>query len=770
MRSESKNARAGGVANVRQFHWLIALSLAAAGAVLPVSQAQTAPGATISSDTKTPAATSSPASVAGQGQSAAETLEEPLKEVIVTAEKRPENELDVPTSLQVLSGNQLQAEGALHLADYANQIPGLTFSGAQGPGQGQPVLRGIATGNDSSALVGIYLDGVPVTASSPVPLDVKFFFDPDIVDIQNIEVLEGPQSTLYGASAMGGLIMFQTKPPDLTQVEANVRVDGSSVDGGASGYGLDGAINVPVVSDTVGLRAAVFYRDDPGFTENNYYGEKNINSDTDQGAYVSLRGKISDDLETTVSGLLQDMVSDGPDMLYLNPKTLKPLYGNLGYSSPINQPTNIKYETLADVTNLNLHFATLTNTISDVSLSNSSYSDLSLFAGLLGFPAGDFISYRDHADSKRFSDELRLVSAPGKIEWLLGGFFTDEKDSNPVDAFTTNSAGMFLPPTSPLFNVYTYLADSVYKEEAIYGDLTYHLTDKVDATVGARYSSDRQSYTAVSSGILGVNNLAGNSSASSTNYLATVRYKPTSDVMLYVRGASAYRPGGPNILNAVEIAAGVPTSFGPDTLWDYEAGIKGSGWDHRVTYSADIYHMHWEDVQLNVITQGFVAIENAASAKSNGAEASVKVVPLDGLSVSLKAAYTNAEITSSDPAVGFVNGDPLPYAPKVSAAALVDYLFAPVDGVTPTVGLTYADHGSERTAFTNGVSYRLPSYDTLDLRGGIEWSRYSLIARIDNVDNEYGLTDAGPNDAVGSPLTGPVIEPRTFGLSFSATF
>ena len=507
---------------------------------------------------------------------------------------------------------------------------------------------------------------------------------------------------------------------------------------------------------------------DPGFVENNHTGQENINSDIAKGARLSLRVKISDDLETTLSGLVQDIDSDGPNMVYLNPATYRPLYGNLAYSSPIDQPTNIKYQILSDVTNWDMHFATLTNTISDVDLSNNSYTDFSLYGSYIALPAGDSISYVNHADSKRFSDELRLASAPGTIEWLLGAFYTDERDSNPVDALGTDSRGAFLPPSSPFYNVYTYLNVPDYTEKAAYGDLTYHFTEKVEGTVGVRYSTNDQSYTATSTGLLGTNNLVGSSSASATNYLATVRYKPISELMLYVRAASAYRPGGPNILNNVEISAGVPTSFGADTIWNYEAGIKGSGWNNRISYSADIYHMVWRDVQLNAITQGFVATENAAGARSNGAEASVQIAPSDGLSVTLKGSYIDAEITSSDPTVGFVSGDPLPYAPKMTGAALVDYRFSPVYDVTPTVGMTYAYHGSERTAFVNTLSYALPSYDTLDLRGGISWSRYTLTARIDNITDKFGLTDAGPNTAAGAPFAGPVIKPRTFGLSISA--
>jgi iron complex outermembrane receptor protein len=697
-----------------------------------------------------------------------------LEEIIVTAQKREERLQDVPSSIEVLSGARLQEQGVEQLSDYVKQVPGLNIIGAAGPGQGEIVMRGISTGVDTSSLVGLYLDDVPFTPSSNRAFTSGLSFDPDLGEIERIEVLEGPQSTLYGASAMGGLVKFVTKQPDLNRFEGTFRVQGSQVDGAGAGYGVRGSLNIPVISDTVGLRASAFYRKDPGFVDNAYFGQKGINSAAIKGARISLRAKFSDTLETTFTGLLQNIDSTGQNLVYLNPNTLKPTLGRLAYSSTINQPNTVQYRSLSDTTSFSMPFATLTNIASYAHIVNDNYIDLGGYIGFIpvfaSAPPGTGISYEALPNSTRYTDELRLASTPGRFEWLLGGFYTNEKDIVPNYGRGADSAGRILPPSSPYFNVYTYLNIAYFREKAIFGDLTYHLTDQFQGTLGARYSRNTQSFTTVTDGLLGINNVSGVSNDSAVTYLATVSYKPQSYLTVYARAASAYRPGGANFLTPVEVTAGVPPSFGPDKLWNYEGGIKGSLWDHRVTFTADIFHMRWTDVQLVVLTHGFSAEVNAASAKSDGAEASVEIIPLERLTLSLKGSYTNAKITANVPSIGAKDGDPLPYSPKVSGAALVDYRFAAFNSISPRAGLTYAYHGSQKTGYSDGTSYTLPSFDSLDIRAGFDWSNYSLIARVDNVANKFGVTSALPIYAPGFPFGGTVVRPRTFGLSLEGRF
>jgi iron complex outermembrane recepter protein len=694
-----------------------------------------------------------------------------LQEVVVTAQKRTEREQDVPTTIVVLSGAELEDRGAVQLEDYAKEVPGMNVIGARGPGLGEIVLRGITTGSDHSSPVGLYLDDVPFTPSSPIALTTNLAFDPDLADIDHIEVLEGPQSTLYGANTVGGLVKFVTKQPDLHTLEGELSVTGTDIDAGGTGGGARASINLPIVDDVVGLRVSAFYRNDAGFVDNEYSGAKNVNWDSVRGGRFSLRVKFSDQLETTLTGMAQDIDQPGPNQVYLNPATLQPTFGRLAYSSAVAQPSDSTYRSLSDTTTFRMPFAQLTNVASYAKFENDSTVDFSSLSGSAGLPPGDLLNFANTSSSKRYTDELRLASTPGRIEWLLGGFYTRESDDNLEIDTGLNPDGSVTPVTSPYHNVYDGNFVPHFREGAVFGDLTFHITDQVAVAGGARYSANNQSVYWTSTGAFGINNVPSyNLHDSATTYLGTVTYTPNRDLTLYVRAASAYRPGGPNVLNDLEISGGALPAYKSDLLWNYEAGIKGSAWDHRINYTADGYHMVWSNIQLTETLNNFIVVANGSGAKSDGAEASLAIEPIEHLLINLKGAYTDARFTAAAPALGAVSGDPLPYAPKTMLAAIADYSFGKVADWTPTLGLTYAYHGADESAYSDGVTYHIPSYETLDLRAGAAWNNYSVIVRAINVANEYGLTSVMTSSALHSPVEGTVIQPRTFELTLKARF
>jgi iron complex outermembrane recepter protein len=694
-----------------------------------------------------------------------------LQEVVVTAQKRSEREQDVPATMVVLSGADLLDRGAVQLEDYAKEVPGMNVIGARGPGLGEIVLRGITTGSDHSSPVGLYLDDVPFTPSSPIALTTNLAFDPDLADIDHIEVLEGPQSTLYGANTVGGLVKFVTKQPDLHSLEGELSITGADVDAGGTGGGARASINLPIVDDVVALRASAFYRNDPGFVDNAYSGAQNVNWDSVRGGRLALRVKLSDQLETTLTGMAQDIDQPGPNEVYLNPATLQPLYGRLAYNSAVDQPSDSTYRSLSDTTTFSMPFAQLTNVASYAKFENYSVVDFSSLSGAAGLPPGYLLNFANTSSSKRYTDELRLTSTPGRFEWLLGGFYTRESDDNLEIDTGLNSDGSATPVSSPYHNVYNGNFVPHFREGAVFGDLTFRITDQVAVTGGARYSANSQSVYWTSTGAFGINNVPSyNVQDSSTTYLGTVTYTPNRDLTLYARAASAYRPGGPNVLNDLEIAGGALPAYRSDLLWNYEVGIKGAAWEHRINYTADAYHMVWTNIQLTETINNFIVVANGSGAKSDGAEGSLAIEPIERLSLNLKGAYTHARFTAAAPALGAVSGDPLPYAPKTMVAVITDYNFGKVRDWTPTVGLTYAYHGADESAYTDGVTYHIPSYETLDLRAGASWNNYSVILRAINATDKYGLTSVTTSSALNSPVAGTVIQPRTVELTLKAHF
>jgi len=263
---------------------------------------------------------------------------------------------------------------------------------------------------------------------------------------------------------------------------------------------------------------------------------------------------------------------------------------------------------------------------------------------------------------------------------------------------------------------------------------------------------------------------------SSVDYLATVTFKPTSTMTLYLRAASGFRPGGPNNFVQSSIAAGAPPSFKADKLWNYEAGIKGSLFDRRLSYEVAVYHMDWTDIQVN---QTFPlagggsdsGVANAGKAKSDGAEMSITAQPTDQVSFGVNASYNNARITVNAPKVGAVAGNPLPYAPKFSSNVFADFRPHITDSIDGLLGATYTFRGDQKAGFQNASTpYTLPSYGTLDLRAGLKWDRYRLDFTVDNVTNSDALTYVNVLNYKGGPLAGYTLRPRTYGMALEVKF
>jgi iron complex outermembrane receptor protein len=698
-----------------------------------------------------------------------------LSEIIVTAEKRSEKLQDVPSTVSVLSGADLESQGLNQLSDYAKEVPGLNVTAAAGAGVAFPVIRGITLGQGGNH-VGVYLDDIPFTPSTQGTGVSGYSFDPDLAEIDHIEVLAGPQSTLYGANSVGGAIKFVTKQPDLNNFTGSVGIDGSQVDGGGAGYRVRASVNLPLVADRLAVTLSAVYREDPGFVDNAYFGAKNINWDSVEGGRLAILFKISDDLSTTLAALTQHIASPSQQEVYLNPQALRPLLGTLAYSSPIEPAYIIDTSTVSDSTRWDMHFATLTNVASYAHLIGNTLSDATLYGSFIGAPPQDYFRDDTISASNRLTDELRWASAPGRAEWLLAAFYTEERGYAHQYTQTLNASGRFLPSTDPFYNIYDYRYDTKYTEKALFGNFTYHLTDQIEGTVGMRYARNDQPVHIVQTGDFGAEDARTYGQGSANTYLGTISYTPESNTTLYARAASGYFPGGSTVVPPSLQALGVSSQIGPEYLWNYEVGIKGSAWDRSVVYSADVFHMLWKDLQVNVVVDGLGFSGNAGSARSDGVEASLQFVPLERLIVKLNGAYTNARITADLPQAAAVSGQPLPYSAKFTTAAVLDYQFTSVHGFTPTTGLIYAYRGSSNTEFAGSTTvtassvYRLPSYATLDLRGGIDWSQYSLMFRVENVTDRYGLTYAAPSVAMGAPLEGYVIKPRTFGLSLSARF
>ena len=699
-----------------------------------------------------------------------------IGEIIVTAEKKEERLQDVPVPVSVLSADTLLEFNEVRLQDYYTSVPGLTVIPTN---TGSPALtiRGITTNAYSNPTVGITVDDVPYGSSTNMgggPLVP----DLDPSDLARIEVLRGPQGTLYGASSIGGLLKFVTVDPTTDDVSGSVQAGMSSVRNGAElGYNVRGSVNIPL-SDTFATRVSGFFRKDPGYIDNTLTGQKGVNEGESEGGRLSALWRPSQDVSMKFSALYQHSATDGssavgsligpdPNLGDLQQSDVK---GTGGYDRK-TQVYTAKLVAKIGAAELTSISGYSVNTFRDV-------EDFTTFFGSLnqaqfGVSGATLV---DDNETKKFSQEIRLaMPLSQKIDWQFGLFYTDERSSyvQPILAV--------IPTTGAVVGIgLTESFPTTYREYAAFTDLTFHITDQFDIQVGGRESHNRQTYTELDTGPLVPASFAGLPSPlvfpllvtneSASTFLLTPSFKLSTDLMVYARVASGFRPGGPN---AEASAFGLPLSFNPDKTTNYELGVKGEAFGHALSFDGSIYYIDWKAIQLTVVAaDGFSFFSNGSRAKSQGVELSVTARPLTGLSIAGWLEFNDAVLTEALPANGptyGVPGDRLPYSSRFSGNVSIEQQFPITEHVSGFVGATESYVGARDDLFTGSAQRQhLPAYAKTDLRAGAKVNLWTANLFVTNATDKRGILTGGLGTNI--PYGFEYITPRTIGLSLSRNF
>jgi iron complex outermembrane recepter protein len=718
-----------------------------------------------------------------------------IEEVIVTAQKRSERLQDVPVPVTAIESEQLVNTNQVRLEDYYTKLPGLNLTTLGNTSNPLVSIRGVTTGGYINPTVAIVVDDVPFGASAGAAQNGSATLAPsfDPSELSQIEVLRGPQGTLYGASSLGGLLKYVTATPSMDGFAGRLQVGTTSVDGGDDlGYSVRGSVNVPI-SDTFALRASGSTRKDAGYIDNLQTGEEDVNSLESLSGRLAVLWQPTEDFSVKLSTLYQRTEVDGTPDTHLpsapGPQTAtvsgRPDLGDLEQTTLLGTGW---YDQ-----KLQAHSATVTAKFGEAELTSiSGYSIGRLadsFDNTPTFGARSFVPFgvRSSAqtsdlETKKFTQEIRLVTPiASRVDWLVGAFYTDEKS----DSFGIVRA--VDPTTGAVAGTWARTSVSMkYSEYALFTDFTFQFTDRFDVQVGGRGS--RNDFTVGEATTAGpINPLVFlrpdpfvaprfDSDDESYTYLLTPRFRVSPDLMVYARAASGYRPGGPNT-SAALIAAGLPREYDADTTQNYEIGVKGAVLDDLFSFDASVYYIEWKDVQLqlrntvnNVIFQYTL---NAGAAKSEGVELSVRARPLEGLTISAWGAYNNAELTSvpTNSVLTAREGDRLPYAARQSGSLSVDQEFPFMSSATGFIGASASYVGDRKGRFFTGVPQgTFPSYKQFDLRAGAKFDTWTVNAFMNNVSDERGVLRAG-RDAVNSYLyIVTYTQPRTVGLSFTKSF
>ncbi|HEX7373529.1 MAG TPA: TonB-dependent receptor, partial [Steroidobacteraceae bacterium] len=608
---------------------------------------------------------------------AAPATSQGLEEIVVTAQKREQKLSETPVSITALSSADLDRISATQFRDFATTVPGLSFT-TTGVGQTQVNLRGITTGGNVSPTVGIYVDEVPYGSSTSFASSAQLALDVGLFDVDRIEVLRGPQGTLYGASTMGGLLKYVPQKPDTHAFGGSVQAGISSTEHGGLNYDVASAVNVPLSDGKAAMRLSGFYSQDGGYIDNVQLGKDDVNQADIYGGRGDFLWTPTDRLSVRFALFAQDVSRDGTIEADYDLATHKPLAGDLEQFVALNQPFDQEFRLASATVNYKFDFAELTSVTSYQTSTAKTFLDATdLYVPLLALFGIDFLSAMgvDYKyDTDKFTQELRLASTGERIDWLVGAFYTSENSKNTQHVPGYDLDGNLLP-----INFGTVILPSSYDEIAGFATVNFHATSKLDLQAGLRYSHNSQEQQQKGSGLLVGSAPKRDSSESPVTYLANLRYLASDRLMWYLRVATGYRPGGPNVvLNDPE--TGLPLAnptFDSDSLTSYEGGIKLSNANRNFTLDAAVYQIDWKDMQIIVARNGVGVVGNAGAARSRGAELTLTSRPVEALTLVGAFAYTNAELTEDSPAtdLGAQKGDPLPNTPKFTTALSADYAF-----------------------------------------------------------------------------------------------
>lgn len=716
--------------------------------------------------------------------------------IVVTAQKKEERLLDVPIAISAVTADTLTDQNLNRLTDYFDRVPGLQFSGQRIRALS---LRGVTTGGATSPTLAVLVDDVQFGGTTggqtPIP-------DFDASALERIEVIRGPQGTLYGASSLGGLIKYVLKEPDTQDLFGRFEVGGTSVADGGTGWVTRGTVNVPI-SDKVAVLASGFYRDDAAYLDNANAGAASA-EDVNTREVWGYRGAVSiqpfENLKIVGSALYQEQDVVNSDLAITSggvpicadcyppsvgsqsaPVSFDPVYGDLTLNTldSLNAST---YEVYSARAELDLGGAQVTSVSAWSKADNIITSDVTaVFLGLFQLPfsyqspAGSSVTIGNADSTEKFSQELRVDGTVGSFDWLLGAFYTDEETSIDQSLFLFDVDGS-LAATPFAGN-----GPGTYKEKAVFGTLTWEATEKFDLQVGARYAENEQTSAidVIIDGpavpLFGPSGLQeAPSKDNALTWVVSPTYHFTPDMMGYVRVATGYRPGGPNIENAV-----VP-SYDPDEVTNYEVGFKGRVIPGVLVVDAAVFQIDWKDIQLQGTApsqQTFQA--NGGKARSRGVEFAASIFPRDGMKIDTSVALTDAELSDDLPGInnGLVglSGDPLPYTADVTANISIDQEFDISANLEGSIGAAFTYVGDRPSEFlsvnaTRNDRFDIPSYSTFDVRGRVTYKEdWALSAYVRNLFDERGIAVAQHRNGTNVP-TALFIQPRSVGVTVSKSF
>ena len=714
----------------------------------------------------------------------AQTTGQPTTELdalIVTATKRNESVRDVAMPISAVSGADLQKVNANSLADYIVRLPGVTFNDYQ-PGISEVVVRGISATTyheQGQTTTGYYLNEV-VVVEPGFPIGIP---DIDTFDLERVEVLRGPQGTLFGSSTLGGLVNYVAKTADTRQHQAAASgLVGTTKNGGQANYAAKAMINIPIVTDKLGVRVVALQRFDAGFLDNPGTKKDGVNDFRTRGVRGSLVFTPADGTKLTFLSAYQDSLLD--DQTYLSNGYIR--------NTPRAEPQETDFWLNSLRLDQDVGFADLTvigSTNHKTNTTTYSYP----YAYVTGVTTGAASAYSIGA-AKADIDTLegRLASKEDdRLKWLIGASYMRAKKSSAdriyqpgaaayINAHPGDFGGYSGAILAPGDAIYGYISDTLNKDFGIFGEVSYKFTPQWEITVGGRYYDTKNTAEITNAaGSLGAGSFSPKASSFGTGQKedgftpkVTLAFRPQKGVMAYATYSRGFRVGGPNP-NAA-ILAGIPTSYGSDTVDNYEAGLKTTLLENRLSLDISVFHLKWKDIQARLFTAApyfYSYVTNAGSAKVDGVEFAGQFKVSQHITFSNSTTYQEAKLTTLLPdsfAVGggYAAGTTLPGSSKWSTSNTLSFEF-PEAKLAPTFEVAHRYLSKAPVAFGNPNTRG--NFNIFDLRASIApTDKVRVLGFVNNITNEYGILNAPFTDQAAPAYS--IVRPRTAGVRVDVSF
>jgi iron complex outermembrane receptor protein len=718
-----------------------------------------------------------------------------LEEVIVTATRREEHASDVPISMAVWSQEAITAWGAKNTADIAALTPGVQFdSYPERPFQTNIAMRGL-NGRDGTA-IGIYIDDVPIPAPSAWGAAVYRSF-PLLFDLDRVEVLRGPQGTLFGQGAMGGAVRFITQQPDLTEYSGVTSAEVAKTERGGMSYESGAALGGPLVPSSVGFRVAGWRRWDGGFIDR---------VDPFTGATVdgNANGSVSEVFRGALIFAPSDALRIMPSLMYQSESTYDissfytylsdPGAGILRNGKLLPQPGDDEFvlaslkltATFAttELTALTAYFHRTTSQLED-------FTNIGIWDNPMGpeYPLdySDAVPTEHNLSETTYSEEVRLssVATNSRLTWLAGAFYSYDRH------LETDNTVAHDPTVGAIVNGNNSVGGSE-TELAAFGQVALRFAQHYTATAGLRVAQYKHDGNFEAGGPLNAGVPTPFVAASQDTGIAPrfgLDYRPDEEQLFYASIAEGYRPGG---LNApLSSACGVPEAgpYRPDSLWSFELGGKNRLLSGRLQLNTSLFYAGWRNTQFSLITptpQECTYTANVAGAMSRGFELEAQALMTEYLKTDLSIAYEDARYTqtvrvgsllivASGDVIGTLPLVPSPWDLRASidyarplGAGVTGYARADDEIHSHNPGPFYSQHPDD--AFYAPGRVANPATNLLNARAGLKWSRVDVGVYINNLLDSQPTLSIRNNSRADTLFYATTFRPRTIGLSGSVQF